>query len=199
MRRLVLLTSLLAAAPAIAETDFFWPHPLENCRMYPVRGKTLEFCALSTPQGERARVFSLTARDPSQLDTKSKAYKDLAKAKHRLVAEEKLPVEAGEYLDYRMTTVLNLPDDAAWLITVPLVKGTPEDYDEARALLYLFDGAKFRLVHTSEACAPKCKGQTVQTLGKAGSKERAVTFIQTLPETTRRVEFTWDGKKLTSK
>jgi hypothetical protein len=119
------------------------------------------------------------------------------KAKHKLVAEQALGLREGEYLDYEMVTPLNL-DDSTWIILLGYVQGTPEDYDVARSVVYLFDGKtnKFTQAFESPACSPKCKGQTLQMRSKPGVPGKTVFLQQNLGSETRSIELRWDGQRL---
>ena len=190
------MVSLLWVGTAYAGRNYFFEYDLENCRVYRIGKKSYEFCAISSPAGEKRRAFSLTVRDPSALDTRSKAPGALQEAKHKLIAKQTIPAGEGEYMHYELTAPIDL-SDSMWIVNVPLVKGTPGDYDVARSLLYLFNGRKFSLAFESPACSPKCKGQDLQTEGKAGSPEKTVLLIQRLGDARRTTEFKWNGKKLT--
>jgi len=198
MRIAILLLSLVCgSATAFAGRDFSWPHDLSKCHVYKISGHSYELCAISAPAGDQQRKFSLTVRDPSQLDTQDRSPAALQKAKHKLVAEQVLVPKAGEYLHYEMVTPLDLDDDT-WIIQVPWVKGTPEDYDEARSVLYVYDGKRNRFTEawSSPACTPKCKGQTLQLRGKPGVPGKQVFVQQTVGDEHRSIELRWDGKRL---
>jgi hypothetical protein len=202
MRVAIFVALLCLSAPAVAGKNFYWELELSKCHIYRVGDHSWELCAISKPagqKGDKARSFSLTVRDPQQLDTQDRSPAALQKAKHKLIAEQALTAQPGEYLDYEMVTPLDL-DDNHWLIQLAWVKGTPEDYDEARSALWVFNGrnAKFEKAWDSPVCAPKCKGQTIQMRSKAREVGKQVFLQQRVDATnTKTYELKWDGFKLT--
>lgn len=195
MKRFVFVAGLLYLGLAHAEMNYFTEYELSNCHVYQIHKESRELCTLSEPDGEKKRKFSMTVRDPSQLDTKSKSPGALQAAKHKLVAEQHIQVGADEYVQYERVLPFNLNDDL-WLILVPIVKGTPDDYDVARSELYFFNGKKFTLEAQMPNCEPNCRDQTIQIRSAANSPNKTIMVIQRTKDGSKSVDLKWDGKKL---
>ncbi len=202
----VLAVALLPAA-ALAESDYWgWPYEITNCHVYAlVKGQMLEFCAVDAPpDGEgikpvkdaKRRLFSMTVRDPSTLDTTSKKYADISKAKHKLVAEQKVATKNGEFMLFKRVGPIELDVNNS-LILVPIVMGTPDDFQTARGQIYVYDGArkKFDLIWET-TCPEGCTDQTVQIASRPGSPESQVVYQQTIGDERKSFELKWNGRKL---
>ena len=174
-----------------AKKKYFSGSELSQCLML----KAYEYCALSKPKGDAARAFSVTVRDPSQLE---KGVNPQV-AKHALVAEQALALAPGDYVHYEAAAFQPI-DDTHVAVFVPIVTGVPEVKQDAYAELFLFDVAKKRFdrVYTAIKCGADCslalslirnpkKGETWVEVEQTSGGKRAVKRLD------------WDGKQLKAK
>jgi hypothetical protein len=183
--------------PAPSAKNWFWEHDLSKCRVSSFGKTPLEFCAISVPAGPKSRTFSITFRDPSKLDIPEKHGKrDPHDGEHHLVHRFDVAADAGEYMLYEATTPFEL-SDTAYLIFVPMAKGTPDNYSGLRTLLYLFDTTtqRTKLVWESPPCEA-CQNPTIQLSSKKGSPAKQVLVISQRNGETQTTKLTWDGRAL---
>ena len=175
----------LTAEPALGQSDDYWSGKQELHRCTPLRLKahaSFELCYESLP-AEGGRRFQIAIRDASALGEDQ--------YHHKLVTRIDVPVQTGEYMDFRRPSAFDL--DTLQLIWAPVVHGTPSKYDRGHIMLYIFDPARRRLkpLSTRLECPAQCSMQflSYQLARRPGVPGGKLTLIH-----QRRV----DGQSLRS-
>jgi hypothetical protein len=103
---------------------------------------------------------------------------------------------SGEYMLYNATAPFEL-SDTAYLVFVPIAKGTPDKYSSLRSLLYVFNTTtqRSKLVWESPAC-DGCQNPTIQLRYKKSSAAKQALLIQQRNGEPQTQELVWDGQAL---
>lgn len=186
--------SVVATLEAQGTRNWFWEHPLQNCRAYPLQpGSMDEFCAISAPpaagNSQVKRAFSLTVRDPTRLDDNP----DRNKKQHVLLAQFSVPARTGEYLHYEMVTPLPL-DDTRSIILLPLLAGVPDDYRGGRILVLVYDAPARSFTVAFEGVLPaNGKSPSLQLRSRKGATHKDVMLVYQQGDTQQTVPLVWKG------
>ena len=163
---------------------YFPAYVLDSCRLQKMHTRrVLEFCAVSVPAGEGQRRFVLTYRDPSKMEKNN--------IDTLLVASATLKVRKDEYLDYKKVTLHELAE-GNHLIFAPIVRGVPDDYKVARAMLYVFNEQTLKIspFWESPTCSG-CRDQRVRINASEDEPRLTIEYVRTSGTDEKSTALSW--------